>query len=220
MTDFIVHTVPGSPFARAVLVTLEEKHARYRLEPLAPGAMRSDQYRGMHPFGRIPVLDHGDFRLYETQAILRYLDRVLLEPPLSPASNRDLARMDQVMNICDWYLFQGVGNVIGFQRFVAPRILGLPTDEAACAAAMPAAHRVFGVLSGLLGAASFLGGTAPSLADILAGTHLSILSGVPEWRELTADRPNLVDWLARMEARPSFVATTIERLTAQATAAA
>ncbi len=220
MTDFIVHTVPGSPFARAVLVTLEEKHARYRLEPLAPGAMRSDPYRGMHPFGRIPVLDHGDFRLYETQAILRYLDRVLPEPPLSPASNRDLARMDQVMNICDWYLFQGVGNVIGFQRFVAPRILGLPTDEAACAAAMPAAHRVFGVLAGLLGAASFLGGAAPSLADILAGTHLSILSGVPEWRELTADRPNLIDWLARMEARPSFVATTIERLTAQATAAA
>ena len=29
--------------------------------------------------------------------------------------------MDQVMNISDWYLFQGVGNVIGFQRIVGPR---------------------------------------------------------------------------------------------------
>ena len=220
MTDFVVHTVPGSPFARAVLVTLEEKRARYRLAPIAPGSMRSDAYRELHPFARMPVLDHGDFRLYETQAILRYIDRVLPEPTLSPASSRDLARMDQVMNICDWYLFQGVGNVIGFQRFVAPRILGLPPDEAACAAAMPAAHRVFAVLSGILGAAPFLGGASPSLADILGGTHLSILSSTPEWRELTADRPNLVGWLSRLEARPSFAATTIERLTSEATAAA
>ena len=34
MSEFTVHTVPGSPFARAVLATLEEKGARYRLAPL------------------------------------------------------------------------------------------------------------------------------------------------------------------------------------------
>jgi hypothetical protein len=64
-------TVPGSPFATAALVTLEEKQASYRVEPIAPGVMRSDAYRELHPFARMPVLDHGDFRLYETQAILR-----------------------------------------------------------------------------------------------------------------------------------------------------
>src|SRR5947209_8649126 len=31
MSEFIVHTVPGSPFARSVLATLEEKGASYRL---------------------------------------------------------------------------------------------------------------------------------------------------------------------------------------------
>jgi len=37
MSGFIVHTIPGSPFARAVLITLEEKRASYRLAPVAPG---------------------------------------------------------------------------------------------------------------------------------------------------------------------------------------
>ena len=33
--------------------------------------------------------------------------------------------MDQLMNINDWYLFQGVANVIAFQRIIAPRLMGL-----------------------------------------------------------------------------------------------
>ena len=41
MSEFIVHTIPGSPFARAVLATLEEKGASYRLAPVMPGTMRS-----------------------------------------------------------------------------------------------------------------------------------------------------------------------------------
>ena len=34
MSEFIVHSVPGSPFGRSVLATLEEKGARYRIVPL------------------------------------------------------------------------------------------------------------------------------------------------------------------------------------------
>ena len=55
--------------------------------------------------------------------------------------------MDQVLNICDWYLFQGVNSVIGFHRVVGPRLMGLTPDEAAVAAAMPKAHVVFNELS-------------------------------------------------------------------------
>jgi glutathione S-transferase len=47
------------------------------------------------------------------------------------------------MNICDWYLFNGVCNVISFQRFIRPRVLGEPCDEAAVASAMPQARAVF-----------------------------------------------------------------------------
>ena len=121
MSEFIVHSVPGSPFGRTVLAALEEKGARYRLAPLAPSAAKSPEHLARHPFGRIPVLEHDGFSLYETQAILRYLDRVLPQPALTPADPRRAARMDQVMNINDWYLFQGVCNVIAFQRIVGPR---------------------------------------------------------------------------------------------------
>ena len=73
--EFIVHSIPGSPFGRAVLAMLEEKGASYRLSPVAPGTFHSPQHLARHPFGRVPVLEHDGFSLYETQAILRYLDR-------------------------------------------------------------------------------------------------------------------------------------------------
>jgi hypothetical protein len=57
MSEFIVHSIPGSPFGRAVLTTLEEKGARYRFSPLAPGGLRSPEHLARHPFGRVPVLE-------------------------------------------------------------------------------------------------------------------------------------------------------------------
>ena len=44
MSDFLVHVVPGSPFARAVLVTLEEKRTGYRLARVMPGTLRSAEH--------------------------------------------------------------------------------------------------------------------------------------------------------------------------------
>ena len=128
MSDIVIHSIPGSPFGRAALVALEEKGARYRLAPVVPGTLRGPEHLARHPFGRVPVLEHGDFRLYEAQAILRYVDRALPGPALTPAQPRAAGRMDQLMNINDWYLFQGVANVIAFQRIVGPRLLGLTPD--------------------------------------------------------------------------------------------
>ena len=141
MSEFNIHSVPGSPFGRAALLALEEKGVSYRLTPVAPGTMRSPAHLDLHPFGKVPILEHEGFKLYECQAILRYLDRIVPQPPLTPADARAAARMDQLMNINDWYLFQGVASVIGFQRVVGPRVMGLVPDETAISAAMPKAHR-------------------------------------------------------------------------------
>src|SRR3954469_6565040 len=104
MSQFIVHSVPGSPYGRAVLATLVEKGASFRLSPVIPGTLKVEPHVSRHPFGRVPVLEHDDFMLYETQAIMRYVDRVAQGPALTPTDARDAARMDQVMNVCDWYL--------------------------------------------------------------------------------------------------------------------
>jgi glutathione S-transferase len=219
MSEFTVHTVPGSPFARAVLATLEEKGARYRLAPLAPNASKSPEHLARHPFGRVPAFEHDGFALYETQAILRYLDRVLPQPALTPADPKRAARMDQVMNINDWYLFHGVGNVIVFHRVIAPQLMGLKPDEAAIEAAMPKARTVFAELARLLGEQAFFAGDSVSLADLMVAPAAAFFTATPEWSELGVPHPNLVAWLKRMEARPSLQATTWERVSEMAKAA-
>jgi glutathione S-transferase len=135
MSDFIVHSVAGSPFGRSVLAALEERGTSWRLSPVALGTFQSPQHLARHPFGRVPVPEHNGLSPYETQAILRYLDRVRPAPALTPADPNRTARMDQVMNINDWYL-HGVGNVIIFHRVIGPRLMGLKPDEAAIDAAI------------------------------------------------------------------------------------
>jgi glutathione S-transferase len=219
VSEFVVHSIPGSPFGRAVLATLEEKGASYRFAPVAPGTFRSPEHLARHPFGRVPVLEHGGFSLYESQAILRYLDRLLPRPSLTPVDPKAVARMDQVMNVNDWYLFQGVGNVIGFHRVVGPRFMGLTPDEAAIEAAMPQAHVVFKELVRLLGEQPYFAGDTVSLADLLIAPQIDFFTQTPEWLVLGAPHANLVAWLARMAARPSLTATTWERVIEMAQAA-
>jgi glutathione S-transferase len=216
MRDFIVHTIPGSPFGRAVLATLEEKGAHYRLAALTPQRMRTPEHFALHPFGRLPILDHGDFRLYETQAIVRYLDRVCAGPALSPLDPQAGARMDQLLNVNDWYLFQGGAATIGFQRVVGPKLLGTPTDEAAVAAALPKTQLAIDVIARELGAKPYLVGDAVTLADLVIGPQLAFLAVTPEWAALAKAHANLERWLERMNERRSMRATTWERVAALA----
>src|SRR3712207_5932348 len=113
MSEFVVYGTLGSPYLRAALLGFEEKALPYRLVPVPLGQNRSEEHRARHPFGRVPVVDHGEFRLYETQAILGYLDRIAPEPRLTPADPREAARMDQIAGIVDWYFFPQVSATIG-----------------------------------------------------------------------------------------------------------
>jgi len=218
MSDFVIHGIAGSPFVRAVLMGLEEKGRGWRLQPLAPGASKAPEHLARHPFGRVPAVEHGDFQVYETQATLRYLDRIYPEPSLTPADPRQAARMDQIMGINDWYLFAHASAPIGFPRVIAPR-LGFPADGSKVAEAMPRAEVCFGVLSRLLGDQPFLAGDGLSLADLMVAPQLSLLMECEEGQSLMAPHPALSAWLGRMEARPSMVATTWERLEQTAAAA-
>jgi glutathione S-transferase len=218
MSEFVIHGVPGSPFVRAVLMGLEEKNHGWRLQPVAPGASKSPEHLARHPFGRVPAVEHGDFQLYETQAVLRYIDRIHPEPPLTPADPRKAARMDQIMGVNDWYLFAHAMAPIGFPRVVAPRI-GFPADASKVAEALPRAEVCVREIARLLGAQPFLAGGALSLADLMVAPQLSLLMECEEGGSLMAPHAALSAWLERMEARPSMIATTWARLEEMAAAA-
>jgi len=206
MKDFVVHGIPGSPFLRSVLVALEEKRAPYRVQALEPSSTRSEQYRRLHPFGRVPVIEHGAFVLYETQAILRYIDAVYPDPALQPHAPEALGRMNQIVGINDWYLFPQVARVIVFERIVAPVLFGKTPNEEAIAAALPDARLCLGELDRLLGDQEFLAGTDFSIADVLLAPQLHYLAATPEGESVMRGTA-LAAWLARVGERPSMKAT-------------
>ena len=206
MADFIIHGVPGSPFRRAAHMALEEKGADYELRALPPGGHRTDAYRALNPFMRIPVLQHGDITVYETQAILRYVDGALPGPSLIPSDLLASTRMTQLMGINDWYLFPKVGTTIGFHRIVGPLLLGMPGDEAVIAAAVPDAEHILGVIRGFLGDQDYLAGAQATLADLMIYPQISMLLQTPEGRKIMSGGP-LEAWVNRMSGRPSATAS-------------
>ncbi len=211
MTDFVIHGIPGSPYVRTPLLALDEKGLPWRLAAVPMGGNRAPEYRAIHPFNKIPTLDHGDFRLYETRAILNYLDRVAPQPALTPTDPRAAARMDQLIGITDSYLAPRVSGPLSFPRIVAPKI-GLPVDEAAIAAAVAPAREVVDEVARLLDGQAFMAGSAISLADLMLAPHLVFLPGFAEGQRLLAPHANLAAWIDRMASRPSMVATSWERL--------
>jgi glutathione S-transferase len=206
MSEFIVYGVPGSPFMRSVCAAMEEKAEPYRIQAFGPGGMRDENQHPLHPFGRVPVIDHGDFRLYETQAILRYIDATFPAPALQPVEPKAIARVNQIIGINDWYLFPQVARIIVFQRIVGPVILGTIPDEAVIAAAVPDAERCLNELDRLLGDQPFLAGDRLSIADLLLAPQLAYLAATPEGATIMAST-RLQAWLGRMEARPCMQAT-------------
>jgi len=219
MSSMIVHGVPGSPYVRAGLLTLEEKGADYQFAAMKPGTLKQEPHLSRHPFGRIPAFEHDGWVLYETQAIMRYVDAVVPGPRLQPESPRDTARMNQMMGIVDWYLMPQVSRTITFNRVVAPRF-GMPVNEDAVAKAIPDARHCIGEVARLLDGQTWMSGDAVSLADLLMAPHLSMLALATEGAEILRAQANLAGWLDRMEARASMKATSWDTLLERASAAA
>ena len=211
MAEFVLHGIPGSPYVRAALLGLEEKGADYRLAAIHPPQHKATEYLARQPFGRVPALDHGDFRLYETQAILRYLERVIPEPRLTPTDVEAEARMNQVIGITDCYVMHDISSPIVFQRLIAPQF-GIPVDEARFADALPRAKVCIDEIARLLGGQTYMAGGTVTIADLHLAAHLAFVPGVDEGRDMLARHPNLEAWLDRMNARPSMAATTMETL--------
>jgi glutathione S-transferase len=106
----ILHGAGYSVYTRIARLALAEKGIAYRLvetDVFASGGPAPDHHQ-RHPFGRIPLLEHRGFALYETAAIARYVDEAFAGPPLQPAGAAERARMTQMVGLLDSYGYRAM----------------------------------------------------------------------------------------------------------------
>src|SRR6185437_15262239 len=123
-----VYGSAGSTCTERVLFTLGEKgrEAQVAFVNLATGDHKKPEHLARHPFGVIPVLEDDDgFQLFESRAIIQYLDARFPSPPLTPADPRARGRMLQWMSAEQSYL---TGGGVIRKNLVYGRFLGLTPD--------------------------------------------------------------------------------------------
>ena len=204
----IIYGPSYSTYVRSARLALEEKPAAYELREVAmlQGEHKQPEFLARNPFGKVPAFEHDGLVLYETAAILRYIDRSFAGAALQPTESKRLAAMDQVIGIIDSF---GYGCVIGklvWQRVVTPMLGGQP-DEAQVAESLPNIRLCLGELDRLLGDGPWFGGKSLCLADLHLAPIYAYFSATPESAALQKPHPRLAAWWQRMSARDSMAKT-------------
>jgi glutathione S-transferase len=206
MADVVIYGPSVSTYVRAARLACVEKGVSHDLTPVEIG---SEVHARLHPFRRIPAMQHGLFVLYETGAIARYVDRAFSGPPLQPSDLETLARMDQWISAISDYCYQVMIREIVIQRVLVPMRGGKP-DEAMIKAAWPKVEHQFSVLNAALAEHPYLAGSAFTLADLFLSPIMFYMRHQPETPLLLSRYKNVAAWFDRMTSRPSFAATMPE----------
>lgn len=210
MTDDAPLTLTGyhlSVYTRAARMALAAKGLRHGYEERYPfDPAQAELLRRAHPFGRVPVLEHGRLRLYETQAILDYIDAAFSGPSLVPGSAASRAQMRQVMGIVDNYLYWPLVRQAFSHAVFRPR-MGEVADRAQVAAGLAAAPRVLDALEEIAGEGRVLATGRRCLAGCLLWPMLDYFRMVPEGAAMLAARPVLHTWAGWIADSPEALAT-------------
>ena len=124
---------PRSTFSRRVVIALAEKEIPHNAVVIDMGARahRAADYLALNPYGRVPTLDDDGFILYESAAILRYLEETRPKRPLLPAEPKQRALADMYIRLCDIQIARQAGIIIFPKRFLPKERWNLETMAAA-----------------------------------------------------------------------------------------
>jgi glutathione S-transferase len=206
MAHPILYGPVGSTYVWSARLALAEKGVTHELVDVPFGAHREMPHLERHPFAKVPAFEHDGFALYETQAILRYVDERFAGTPLQPEDVHEFSRMNQLIGIVDAYLWPAVAGAVLVNRILVPRQGGTP-DEAAIAAVLPQARLCLAEIARLMADQPFLAGAHLSLADLMVLPLLYYFGRIADGRPLMAAHPKLEAWVGRMAARQSFAVT-------------
>ena len=172
----------------------------HRIDAGGPfGGLDTDAYAKLNPNRLVPVIeDETGFRLYESNAIVRYLARTYGWGTLAPSDEQFRALADQWM---DWSL------TTIYPDIIATLFLGLirtPIQDRKPAAIEAAAKRAgekLGILDAQLADRAFILGDSLTMADIAVGAQM--------FRYFTLDMarpslPNVEAWYRRLAARRAY----------------
>jgi glutathione S-transferase len=204
----IVYGPAYSTYTRTVRLALEEKGVDHDLVEvdLIEGATKAPEHLARHPFGKVPAFEHDGFALYETDAIIRYVNEVFPGPDLEPGDAHGRARMAQAINVVGNYVYPCMISQIFIQRAVMP-MMGKAADEAAIAAALPQAETCVAALEQLIDGDRYLAGDRLTLADLLLIPIFDYVAQIPEGERLLAGAPDLRRWWNGVRTRESVLRT-------------
>ncbi len=194
----LYHT-PISTNSSRVWVALLEKNLDFELiEIHLDGDHLEPEFVAMNPFHRIPVLVDNGFTVFESLAILDYLEAKYPEPAMLPKDPKDLAIVKMVelvtVNELGPALYPLSMEVMGW---------GIPQAQE-IAKAKEKVDTVLAFFEGLLDDRPFFGSNTLTYADCVAGTVVPLLS----WVDVSTDGyPKITAWCDRLMSRPSWQQT-------------
>lgn len=189
----------GSPFAWRVWLALEHKGITYEQKTLSfdVGDLTRPEFRALNPRARVPVIVDDDFVLYESAAILEYLDeRWPAEPRLLSRDLRQRAVQRRLVREVDAYVAPAVehlGEAVlesGSAEAVAAARAEVEAELARWEGAVGGDHLVGG-----LSAADFSLYPCVAILERYAKRRGDLLPKVPAG-------PRISEWMRRMAALP------------------
>ena len=207
LDNVILYGPEWSAYTRTVRLVLLEKEIDYVLEDVdfSNGTMPAEHFK-LHPFGKVPVLSHGEFTIYETSAICRYLDAAFDGLALEPTNIHKLGRMAQVIAVFDAYLSEEIRMGYVSELLINPK-LGFSSDEEKAAKSRATIEKAFEGLAGLLTSDKFFVGEKLTLADLHAAPLFDYLEMTPGGGEIIATQPRLRTWWGSIKTRTSMIDT-------------
>lgn len=189
--------------ARSVLLWKEVEHLTVEVDPFAG---LPEGYSDLNPFGRVPVLTHGAFSLFETGAITRYVDRAFDGRPLQPRGATDLARMDQVISVVDSYAYWPMVRQVASHAFFRPHF-GEPSSREEVDSGLEAAAGVLSFLDGVARQGVVLTGRDITLADCHLAPMMDYFVRAEAGKAALSAHPALERWWDRVRVLDVLKAT-------------
>ena len=207
--------VPFSSYVWVVRMVCEEKQIPY---DLVPAGLRSQEICAIHPFGKMPVMRHGDIELCESKAIATYLDKAYPGPKMIPDDARGAAEVEQWVSLVNTTIDPCMIRTYALAHLLKKGANGQP-DRAVIDRALPTMQKQIDVLDNAVAGTGYLAGDGFSLADVNLLPVLHYVQQCPEGNDMVGTARSLRAYFARHSQRPSFQSTMPQPHTAEQTAA-